>query len=89
MPPQRQCRRLTTEELARALGMLECGSSQRRVASVFGVSQSVISRAGIASRRMAQLPSAMLVVDNEQPRQERINFLSCRPDVIPRLYEMS
>ena len=45
MPPQRQRRRLTTEELARAMGMLEHGSSQRRVANVFGVSQSVISRA--------------------------------------------
>ena len=45
MPPQRQRSRLTTEELARAMGMLECGSSQRRVANVFGVSQSVITRA--------------------------------------------
>ena len=45
MPPQRQCSRLTTEELARAMGVLECGSAQRRVANVFGVSHSVISRA--------------------------------------------
>ena len=45
MPTQRQCNRLTTEELARAMGMLECGYSQRRVTNVFGVSQSVISRA--------------------------------------------
>ena len=45
MPPQRQCRRLATEELSRAMGMLECVSSQRRVANIFGVSQSVISRA--------------------------------------------
>ena len=45
MPPQRQRRRLTTEELSRAMGMLEYGPSQRRVANVFGVSQSVISRA--------------------------------------------
>ena len=49
MPPQRQRRRLTTEELARAraraMGMLECGFSQRRVANICGVSQSVISRA--------------------------------------------
>ena len=45
MPPQRQRRRLSTEELSRAIGMLECGSSQRRVANVFSLSQSVISRA--------------------------------------------
>ena len=45
MPPQRQRNRLPTEELARAMGMLECGYSQRRVANVFGVSQSVISSA--------------------------------------------
>ena len=43
--PQHQCRQLTTKELTRATGMLECGSSQCRVANVFGVSQSVISRA--------------------------------------------
>ena len=34
MPPQRQRHRLNTEELARAMGMLECGSSQRRVDNV-------------------------------------------------------
>ena len=45
MPPQCQRNRLTHEEMARAMGMLECGYSQRRVANVFGVSQSVISRA--------------------------------------------
>ena len=45
MPPQRQRRRLTTEELSRTMGMLECGSSQHMVANVFGVSQIVISRA--------------------------------------------
>ena len=45
MPPQCQHRQLTTEEVARAMSMLECGSSQHRVANVFGVSQSVISRA--------------------------------------------
>ena len=44
MPPQRQRSRLTTEELAKAMSMLECGSSQRGVANVFGVSQIVISR---------------------------------------------
>ena len=33
MPPQRQRNQLTTEELARAMGMLECGYSQRRVAT--------------------------------------------------------
>ena len=46
MPPQRQRRQLTNEELYRALGMLECGSSQRSIDNVFGVSQSVISTAG-------------------------------------------
>ena len=45
MPPRRQRNRLPTEELARAMGMTECGYSQRRVANVFGVSQSVINRA--------------------------------------------
>ena len=58
MSPQRQRNRFTTEELARAMGMLKCGYSERRVANVFGVSQSVISRAwnrfqmyGSATRR--------------------------------------
>ena len=37
--------RLTTDELARAMGMLECGSSQRRVANGFGVSQRGLTRA--------------------------------------------
>ena len=55
--------------------MLECGSSQRRVANAFGVSQSVSAEHGSASIRVAQLPSAMLVVDNEQPRQDRTDFL--------------
>ena len=45
MPPQRQRRRLTTEELSRAMGMLECGFSQHRIANVVGVSQIVITRA--------------------------------------------
>ena len=31
MPTQRQGRRLTTKELPRAMGMLECWSSQRKV----------------------------------------------------------
>ena len=48
---------------------------------------------GIASRRLAQLPSAMPMVDNEQPRQDRTDLLWCRPDVIPSwmrlLYDMS
>ena len=71
MPPQRQCRRLTTEELARAMGMLECGSSQRRVASVFGLSQSVISRAW----NRFQTYGSATQVDIELPRQKRIDFL--------------
>ena len=45
MPAQRQRSRLTTDELARAMGKLECGSSQRRVANVFGVSQRGLTRA--------------------------------------------
>ena len=45
MPPPRHRRRLTTEELARGIGMLETGLSQRHVANSLGVSQSVISRA--------------------------------------------
>ena len=42
---QRQRRRLTTDKLSRAIVTLECGSSQLRVANVFCVSQTVISRA--------------------------------------------
>ena len=83
MPPQLQRSRLTTDELARAMGMLECGYSQRRVTKVFGVSQSVISKAWNRFRCMAQLSSAILMVDNEQPCQERTDFLWYRPDVIP------
>ena len=45
MPPQRQRSRLTTDELARAMDMLECGSSQRRVDNVFGVNQRGLTRA--------------------------------------------
>ena len=37
-------RHLTSEEAARAVGMLEAGHSQRQVAGQFNVSQSVISR---------------------------------------------
>ena len=37
-------RHLTTEEAARAVGMLEAGHSQRQVAGQFNVTQSVISR---------------------------------------------
>lgn len=45
MPPQRQRRRLTAEELGRCIGMLENGARQRHVAEVMGVSQSVVCRA--------------------------------------------
>ena len=45
MPPQRQRRRLTVEELARCIGMLENGARQRHVAELLGVSQSVVCRA--------------------------------------------
>ena len=74
MPPQRQRSRLTTEELATAMGMLECESSQRRVANVFGLSQSVISRAwnrfqtcGSATQRHAGGPQRATT-----PREDRI-----------------
>ena len=83
MPPQRQRNWLTTEELARVMGMLECGYSQRRVANVFGASQSVISRAWNRIQMYGSATSAILVADNEQPRQERTDFLWYRPDVIP------
>ena len=45
MPPQRQRHQLTTEELSRVMGILECGSSQQGFAIIFGVSQSVTPRA--------------------------------------------
>ena len=37
-------RRLSEEEMNRSIGMLEAGLSQREVARVLGVSQSVVSR---------------------------------------------
>ena len=37
-------RRLSEEEMNRGIGMLEAGLSQREVARVLGVSQSVVSR---------------------------------------------
>ena len=45
MPPQHQMRRLTGEELARCIRMLEDGARQRHVAESMSVSQSVVSRA--------------------------------------------
>ena len=45
MPQQRQRRRLTVEELAKCIGMLENGARQRHVAELLGVSQSVVCRA--------------------------------------------
>lgn len=45
MPPQRQRRRLTSEQLGRCIGMLESGFSQRHVANALNVSQSVVNRA--------------------------------------------
>ena len=75
------------------MGMLECGSSQQGLPSYLVWAKVWQPEHGIASIRLAQLPSAMLVVDNEQPRQYRTDFLWCRPDVIPLwmrlLYEMS
>ena len=64
-----------------------------RVAIIFGVSQSVRPRAWTRLQTSGQLPSAMLVVDNEQSCQDRTIFLWCRPDVTPSwmrlLFEMS
>ena len=73
MPPQRQRSRLTTDELPRAMDMLEYGSSQRRVANVFGVSQKGLTRT--LNRFQTYGSATQLVVDNEQPRQERTNLL--------------
>ena len=73
--------------------MLECWSSQQWLPSSSVWAKVWQPEHGISSRRLAQLPSAMLVVDNEQLGQYRINLLWCRPDVIPSrmrlLYEMS
>ena len=73
--------------------MLECWSSQQGLPSSSVWAKVWQPEHEIASRRLTQLPSAMLVVNNEQLRQYRINFLWCRPDVIPSrmrlLYEMS
>ena len=41
----------------------------------FNPGQNTEAEHGIASRRLAELPSAMMVVDNEQPRQDRTDFL--------------
>ena len=97
MPPQRQRqrqrRRLTTGSLSRVMGMLNCGCSQQGLPSSLAWAKLWQPEHGIASRRLAQLPSAMLVVDNEQPRIDWTNFLWRRPDVIHSwmrlLYEMS
>ena len=93
MPPQRQRHQLTTEELSRVMGILECGSSQQGLSSSLVWAKVWHPEHGIASRPLDQLPSAMLVVDNDQPRQYRTDFLWCRPDVIHSwmrlLFEMS
>ena len=83
MPPQRQRFQLTTEKLSRVMGILECGSSQQGLSSSLVCAKVWHPGHGIASRRLDQLPSAMLVVDNDQLRQYRTDLLWCRPDVIP------
>ena len=65
MPPQRQHCRLTTVELTRATGMLEYRTSQCRVHVM-------------ASRRMAQLPSAMLWSTTTMPREDRFLVVQAR-----------
>ena len=75
------------------MDMLECGSSHQGLPSSLVWAKVWQPEHGIASRRLYQLPNAMPMVDNEQPRQDRTDFLWCRPDFIPSwmrlLYEMS
>ena len=80
MPLRRQRRRLTTEELSRAIGRLECGSSQLRVANVFGVSQTVIRRAW--NRFQTYGPATQCHAGGRQrataPRQDRFIVVQAR-----------
>ena len=74
MPPQRQRRRLTVEELARCIGMLKYGARQRHVAELLGVSQSVVAELKTGIKLMVQLLIDMEAAEKGPPRSKMTVF---------------
>ena len=75
MPRQLLRRRLTETEMARGVGMLEMGASQRQVATAINVTQSVIPRCGTATRQRGQSPTGTVEADNA-PHRARTTAIS-------------
>ena len=65
-------RHLSQDEMNRGIGMLHSGFSQRHVANVLGVSQSVVSRTGLYRPEM--LGICMLGGENAQPVRFKTDF---------------
>ena len=68
MADRRLRRHLSQDEMNRGIGMLRSGLSQRHVANVLGVSQSVVSR------MWNRLGICMLAGENAQPMRFKTDF---------------
>ena len=74
MADRRLRRHLSQDEMNRGIGMLHSGLSQRHVANVLGVSQSVVSRIGTGLLRPEMLGICMLGGENAQPMRFKTDF---------------
>ena len=76
MADRRLRRHLSQDEMNRGIGMLHSGLSQRHVANVLGVSQSVVSRMWnrFILLRPEMLGICMLGGENAQPMRFKTDF---------------
>ena len=74
MADRRLRRHLSQDEMNRGIGMLHSGLSQRHVANVLGVSQSVVSRMWNCLLRPEMLGICMLGGENVQPMRFKTDF---------------
>ena len=74
MADRRLRRHLSQDEMNRGIGMLHSGLSQRHVANVLGVSQSVVSECGTGLLRPEMLGICMLGGENAQPMRFKTDF---------------
>ena len=74
MADRRLRRHLSQDEMNRGIGMLHSGLSQRHVANVLGVSQSVSQECGTDLLRPEMLGICMLGGENAQPMRFKTDF---------------
>ena len=74
MADRRLRRHLSQDEMNRGIGMLHSELSQRHVANVLGVSQSVVPECGTGLLRPEMLGICMLGGENAQPMRFKTDF---------------